>query len=347
MRNSIAVGLLFILLSGACYLFLDHTDPPEPQSSAESIIDTAPPEQAVTKNSQAKQEEQKTFFSWLGASSEEILSQFKEPDRIDQSPYGYEWWVYSGEDRYFQIGVLDGEVVTAVTFSENPNEQLVIGTSYRQLNQAYNFQSDVSIQSGMYAFQLTEKDLETRPLIPLDDGWSAQLYFDTFTEELSAVRAVRNDILLEQQPYQLTYRGDLPTPQILTAEEWEEINQGAEQQIFEMTNYIRQRHEVDSLKVHDKAAEVAFSHSKDMNEHNYFSHHSKNGDGVGERLMEANVPYTRAGENIAAQYIDATAAIHGWINSKGHRESLLDERYTHLGVGVDQLYYTQNFLALP
>ncbi|MFD2925399.1 CAP domain-containing protein [Halobacillus naozhouensis] len=346
MRNSIAIGLLFILLSGACYLFIAQPATPETQPS-ESIIETASPEQPVTKNSQENLEKEKTFFSWLGTSSEEILSQFKEPDRIDQSPYGYEWWVYSGADRYFQFGIRDGEVVTAVTFSENPNAQLTIGKSYRQLNQAYTFQSDVSIRNGMYSFQLTEKDIKERPLIPLNDEWSAQLYFDTFTKELSAVRAVRNDILLEQQPYQLTYRGDLPTPEVLTEEDWEEINQGAEQQIFEMSNYIRLKHGIDSLVVHDKAAAVAFSHSKDMNEHNYFSHHSQNGDGVGERLRKAEVPYTRAGENIAAQHIDATAAIHGWLNSKGHRESLLDERYTHLGVGVDQLYYTQNFLALP
>ncbi|MFB4475823.1 CAP domain-containing protein, partial [Oceanobacillus caeni] len=31
--------------------------------------------------------------------------------------------------------------------------------------------------------------------------------------------------------------------------------------------------------------------------------------------------------------------------SEGHREALLSEDYTHIGVGVYRLYYTQNFLA--
>lgn len=69
--------------------------------------------------------------------------------------------------------------------------------------------------------------------------------------------------------------------------------------------------------------------------------------GLKERLASEEVYYLAAGENIAAQYPDAPAAMQGWLNSKGHREALLEDDYTHLGVGVYHFYYTQNFLQKP
>lgn len=54
--------------------------------------------------------------------------------------------------------------------------------------------------------------------------------------------------------------------------------------------------------------------------------------------------FQQAGENIAYNYVDGPAAVEGWLNSEGHRKALLNEDYTHLGVGVDHKYYTQNFI---
>ncbi|UOR12947.1 CAP domain-containing protein [Halobacillus amylolyticus] len=338
--------LLFFLLCGVIYFMIETTSSRE---LAEEGKETSKPPigEENLENGESQAHLQEGFFKWLGASSEEILAKFGEPERIDKSSYGYDWWVYSKDEQYFQIGIKDDTVVTSVTYDQYLNEHLKTGESYDRLNQEYAFQNKFPLKDGMFSFELTAKDLNERPLIALNDQWSAQLYFDTFTDKLSAIRAVRNDILLTLQPYQLTYRGELPQQQILTEDDWREINEGSQRQIYEMTNYIRSSKGVDRLKKHKEAAKVAFSHSRDMNQNNYFSHHSQNGNGVGERLRLGDVPFVRAGENIAAQHIDATAAIHGWLNSEGHRASLLDKRYTHIGVGVDHLYYTQNFLSLP
>ena len=52
--------------------------------------------------------------------------------------------------------------------------------------------------------------------------------------------------------------------------------------------------------------------------------------------------YQLAGENIAAQYMDGPSAVEGWLNSEGHRESLLESKFTHIGVGVYQkILYTK------
>lgn len=63
------------------------------------------------------------------------------------------------------------------------------------------------------------------------------------------------------------------------------------------------------------------------------------------RLNDGNVKYRMAGENIAAKYIDAPAAVNGWLNSEGHRKAMLSLDFEEIGVGVDDLYYTQNFIT--
>jgi uncharacterized protein YkwD len=81
-----------------------------------------------------------------------------------------------------------------------------------------------------------------------------------------------------------------------------------------------------------------------MSTNQYFDHVSPTKGGLAERLAQGNVSYLLAGENIAAKYIDGIAAIEGWLNSEGHRETLLHEEYNYLGVGVYEKYYTQNFV---
>jgi uncharacterized protein YkwD len=66
---------------------------------------------------------------------------------------------------------------------------------------------------------------------------------------------------------------------------------------------------------------------------------------VSDRFLSRDVPFRLAGENIAAKYIDGVASVEGWLNSEGHRHNLLHEEFTHLGVGVFQDYYTQNFMT--
>ena len=47
-----------------------------------------------------------------------------------------------------------------------------------------------------------------------------------------------------------------------------------------------------------------------------------------------NIPDNHAAENISAGYTSPQSAVDGWMNSPGHRVSLLNTYSTHLGVGV-------------
>ncbi|GGA83736.1 CAP domain-containing protein [Ornithinibacillus halotolerans] len=291
------------------------------------------------------------MFGWVGKSTEELVEAYGEPKRKDLSSYGYTWWIYPQNDtKYIQFGVLDGKVETIfATGEEIEINPLQIGSSYNDVAKQLEFLDSVTYSEGIssYTFFLNEEDIQMTPLVKLSENLFLQLYFDTFTEKLSSVRLMTGDILLVQRPYGLRYRGSLPEPPYLSESEWEKVEAGMERQIFDITNVIRQTFNKNKLDWEENVSEVAFLHSKDMAENNYFSHFSPNGEGLKERLQGKDVYYFAAGENIAAQYIDAPAAVEGWLNSKGHREALLHDEYTHLGVGVYRLYYTQNFLTKP
>ncbi|MGM9925251.1 MAG: CAP domain-containing protein [Bacillus sp. (in: firmicutes)] len=286
----------------------------------------------------------------IGKQSSAIVKQFGQPSRKDPSAYGYEWWIYSDQaEKYMQVAVKDGRVVSLYALGKDLNiAPFSIGQPVDQLFQHVNLETtlDLEWEGNSYRFELSEEDLGVRPLVRMDNGY-AQVYIDKFTGRISSVRYMDAETLVKQRPYELIYRGELPPDDVLSEQEWQLVEAGSDQQIFDITNIIRERFDLGLVEWDETTAEVAFLHSMDMSKENYFSHESpKNGD-LANRLKEGKVKYELAGENIAAQYVDGLAACEGWLNSKGHREALLNEEFTHLGVGVYQKYYTQNFIKKP
>jgi len=286
-------------------------------------------------------------LSLMEKSSEEITALLGEPDRIDPSAYDYDWWIYEKSDNeYIQIGVLNQRVVTVYAIGSEVNiKPFKIGQSVQEVFKIQPVSSSLSLEleGNSYRFEFSEEDMNTRPTIKIGDLY-VQLYIDKFDGILSSIRVLDAETFIKQRSYEVTYRGELIVPQEISEDKWERIEKGAEQQILSITNMLRTRHGLEKVKWDEETSEVAFLHSKDMKENNYFSHESPTEGSLVNRLSKLDIKYQMAGENIAAQYVDGIAASEGWLNSKGHRETLLNEEFSHLGVGVDGLYYTQNFI---
>ncbi|MGM9928984.1 MAG: CAP domain-containing protein [Bacillus sp. (in: firmicutes)] len=283
----------------------------------------------------------------IGKSSKDIVSSYGEPSRIDPSLYGYDWWIYNQADEtYMQVAMADDKVVSIYALGNDLNiSPFYIGQPINDLYQTIGMETTIDIEweDNSYRFELSEEDLGIRPLVKLGDVY-AQVYMDKFEGVITSVRFLDAETLIQQRPYELIYRGELPEEVELTEEEWALVEQGNSQQIFDITNVIRKRFELDVVEWDDATAEVALLHSVDMYTQDYFSHDSPTHGDLGDRLAEGEVQFQLAGENIAAQYVDGVAAVEGWLNSKGHRDALLNEDFTHLGVGVYRKIYTQNFI---
>ncbi|EIJ81625.1 YlbC [Bacillus methanolicus PB1] len=299
------------------------------------------------KKSQTLKASDDSLLTLIGKDAESLKTVLGEPNRIDPSYYDYEWWVYNkNPKKYVQAGVENGKVVIIYAIGSETNvAPFTIGQPIEQIHNTVLIEPSVNLEyaNNYYRFELSEEDINTRPLVQIG-GYFAELYIDRFTGTLSSVRFLDAKTLIKHRPYELVYRGKLieSSPE----DGMEKIERGTEQQIFDITNIIRLRYDLNTLKWDEKTAEVAYSHSKDMYESGEFSHTSEKYGDLSNRLKAADVFYQLAGENIAANYVDGPAVVEGWMNSKDHRETLLSSEFTHLGVGVFQKHYTQNFIQI-
>ncbi len=111
------------------------------------------------------------------------------------------------------------------------------------------------------------------------------------------------------------------------------VDEKAESDMFIKINEERRKLAIPELVWEPLVVPVARDHAKDMWERKYFAHVSPDGKDVGDRLQTAKVSYSLAGENLALAPTTATAHT-GLMNSKGHRENILDPRFKKVGVGV-------------
>lgn len=87
-----------------------------------------------------------------------------------------------------------------------------------------------------------------------------------------------------------------------------------------------------------------------MAKNNFLAHEGIDGSTPKTRIDDAEIKYTRLGENIAMGTESAKDIVRAWMESEGHRANILQPEFTHLGVGVARgdngyLFWTQNFIT--
>lgn len=120
-----------------------------------------------------------------------------------------------------------------------------------------------------------------------------------------------------------------------------------EQQVVDLTNKERAKYHLPALKIDIKLSQVARAKSQDMHDQHYFDHNSPTYGSPFEMMKKFGIQYRAAGENIAMGQRTPEEVVKGWMNSKGHRENILNEHFTHIGVGYvkDGNYWTQQFIG--
>jgi len=74
-------------------------------------------------------------------------------------------------------------------------------------------------------------------------------------------------------------------------------------------------------------------HAYDMLERRYFGHVTPEGESPFDRLREAGISYSWAGENLALNRDEPSAALALW-NSPHHRANILETHYRHVGIAA-------------
>src|SRR5215210_6934859 len=80
--------------------------------------------------------------------------------------------------------------------------------------------------------------------------------------------------------------------------------------------------------------QAAQAHAQDMLARAFFAHKSPSGTTVRERSRKAGYDWRTIGENIAEGQTSVNEVMTTWMNSKGHRENILNPAFRELGVGL-------------
>lgn len=111
------------------------------------------------------------------------------------------------------------------------------------------------------------------------------------------------------------------------------VDSSAEQEMFSLVNSERTSKGIKTLVVDNKLREVARDHCKDMFVRGYFSHYTLEGLSPFDRMVQADISFTYAGENLALAP-NVLLAMQGFMQSEGHRENILSSNFGKIGAGV-------------
>ncbi|MED2839867.1 CAP domain-containing protein [Bacillus wiedmannii] len=120
-----------------------------------------------------------------------------------------------------------------------------------------------------------------------------------------------------------------------------------EQRVVELTNAERAKQGLPALKIDTELSKVARVKSEDMQKNNYFDHNSPTYGSPFDMMKKFGISYTSAGENIAQGQRTPEEVVQAWMNSAGHRANILNNGFTHIGVGYVESgnYWTQQFIT--
>ncbi len=119
---------------------------------------------------------------------------------------------------------------------------------------------------------------------------------------------------------------------------WQELVKAkkplSEQNLLAGTNQIRDDYGLAILKINPKLNKAAELKAKDMFDYQYWDHVSPKGVQPWHWFKQVGYQYSDAGENLAKNFLNTDDAMLAWMNSIGHRENVLYERYREVGFAI-------------
>lgn len=111
-------------------------------------------------------------------------------------------------------------------------------------------------------------------------------------------------------------------------------DQNTAYQVLELINQARTENGLNPLLWNESLEESAKTRAKEIV--NTFDHTRPDGQSF---VTTISTNYSTAGENIAAGQPSAQDVVTSWLNSKGHRENILNPKFNQIGVA---LYFDSN-----
>lgn len=273
----------------------------------------------------------------IGDSRERVEEMYGEPARESENEYGVEWSAYHENYHNFMMVAYDEQEVVRGLFTNqdllSSQVDITLGDTKAFVNKALGDPEEV-IRNGWFNYKIeSEGEYDVYQM----DGSYITVFYDVHeADEVTAIQIIDEDLEAA--------KSTLYTPGS------EKLKEGLEYQLFDLTNAARVKKELPVLEWDEAVRETARKHSMDMAANQYFSHTNLQGESPFERMEADDIAFTSAGENLAYGQFSSIFAHQGLLNSLSHRENILHEDFTHLGIGVafnerEQPFYTENFFS--
>lgn len=332
LSDTIANGIDFDeMTEDAAALFNELTGPvQEPEQEAAEVEEpelTTPEDQSFSVGNVE-----------LGDRQQDVEGMYGEPMRESENEYGVNWSTYHENYHNFMMvsynedGIVQGLYTNQSLLSSQYD--IALGDTKSYVNETLGEPEDM-MRGGMFNYQInSEGEYGVHHL----DGSYVTVFYDVQeSDEVTAVQIIDENLETTKESF---YAGGS-----------ESLKEGFEYQLFDLTNAARVKHDLPVLEWNEEVRETARDHSADMAENQFFSHTNEQGQSPFERLEEDDITFTRAGENLAYGQFSSVFAHQGLMNSPGHRENILHDQFTELGVGVEfnednQPFFTEKFITI-
>jgi uncharacterized protein YkwD len=123
------------------------------------------------------------------------------------------------------------------------------------------------------------------------------------------------------------------------------------QAILDSVNAERTARGIAPLTYHAQLTQAALAHAADQFSANCLtslSHTGTDGSSPGDRIARTGLRVRNWGENLACNQQSPAQVMAAWMNSAGHRASILNSSFTHIGISITRdsrghLYWSQVF----
>ena len=142
-------------------------------------------------------------------------------------------------------------------------------------------------------------------------------------------------------------------PNLIKKEITKKIIRNYEKNLYDKINFWRIKQGKKILTNNLLLKKIARLYSKDMSQRNFFSHTDPDKRFLRERLLACGIEYSIGGENLAKisniKFCESQL-LKAWIDSKTHRENLLSDIFSQIGIGIfinshNICYITTIFIA--
>jgi uncharacterized protein YkwD len=106
-----------------------------------------------------------------------------------------------------------------------------------------------------------------------------------------------------------------------------------EQEVVDLTNAERKKADLKPLSVNPKLMAAARGHAENMARQEKMEH-TLDDKTPADRAKAAGYKYAWLGENIAWNQETPKQVVEGWMNSEHHKENILKDEATEIGVAV-------------